>query len=130
MNRFIRNWLHRVLWSIGFLLAAKVAEATETGDPSSGSTMMVLLVGLAFLLIAAVCTLAAFKVYVSLRGGKLALSWRWFVAGFGLLGLSQMVLFASQAGFLSLTLGWVELTRVLALALILIGLNRVRKLIS
>jgi hypothetical protein len=130
MKRLGRTIPSGIFCGITSLLTSSVALADVKGGELSGGGMSVLLVGLAFLAIAAVCTLAAFKVYVSLRGGKLAMSWRWFVAGFGLLGLSQVISFAAQAGLLPLTMGWVELTRVLALALILIGLNRVRKLIS
>jgi hypothetical protein len=100
----------------------------STRDPEGGIGTSAVLVGLAFLIVAAACALTAFKIYVSVKGGRIAFAWMWMLAGFCLLGFSQLVLFATQSGFLALTTDWIELMRVFSLVLVLFGAIRLRRL--
>ena len=104
------------------------AHASLAGE-QSGTSTGTLVVELAFLLVVGACILTAFKIYVSVRGGSIALGWRWIVSGLGLLGLSQLVLIGQQISFLAMADLWIDSMRVLAFLSIFIGVARIRKLL-
>jgi hypothetical protein len=105
------------------------AHASLTGEQSGVSTGT-LVFELAFLLVVGACILTAFKIYVSVRGGSIALGWRWIVSGLGLLGLSQLVLIGQHAGILVMADLWIDSMRVLSFLSIFIGVARIRKLLA
>lgn len=110
------------------LLTGSTANASLAGQESGISTST-LIVELAFLVVAGACVLTVFKIFVSVRGGSIALGWRWMVSGLGVLGLSQLVLIGCQTGVLAMSDLWVDTMRVLALLLVFIGATRIRKLL-
>jgi hypothetical protein len=94
--------------------------------PSAGSVLVCVLM----LLLLIACALAAFKIYMAVRGGKIAQGWVWFVVGFGLLGLAQLILIAAQIRILPISQVWVDTLRAGALVVLLIGAGRLRKLLT
>ena len=103
---------------------AHTAEAVPLEIPV-GSVLL----GLLSLLVVLACLYMAFKIYVSLRGGKIAQGWLWFASGFGLLGLAQLLLVTSQVGLVTVSTIWVDLIRICALVFVLFGAGRIRKLL-
>ena len=99
------------------------AHASLTGEQTGASTsaLVVLLVG--------ACSFTAFKIYVSVRGGSIALGWRWILGGLGLLGLAQLVLIGQEIGFLAMADLWIDSMQVLAFLSIFVGVTRIRKLL-
>lgn len=94
--------------------------------PSAGSVLVCVLM----LLLLIACALAVFKIYMAVRGGKIAQGWVWFVVGFGLLGLAQLILIAAQIRILPISQVWVDTLRAGALVVLLIGAGRLRKLLT
>jgi len=94
--------------------------------PSAGSVLVCVLM----LLLLIACALAAFKIYMAVRGGRIAQGWVWFVVGFGLLGLAQLILIAAQIRILPISQVWVDTLRAGALVVLLIGAGRLRKLLT
>lgn len=99
--------------------------ATSVGF-SLGSMLLWVLV----LLVLIACVMTAFRIYVAIRGGKIAQGWLWFVVGFGLLGLAQLVLIASQLSILPVSQLWTDTLRAGAVVVLLIGAGRLRKLLT
>jgi len=93
---------------------------------SIGSMLLWVLV----LLVLIACAMTAFRIYVAIRGGKIAQGWLWFVVGFGLLGLAQLVLIAAQLGILPVSQLWTDTLRAGAVVVLLIGAGRLRKLLT
>jgi hypothetical protein len=93
---------------------------------SIGSLLLWVLV----LLVLVACVMTALKIYMAIRGGKIAQGWIWFVAGFGLLGLAQLVLIATQLGMLPVSQLWTDTLRAGAVIVLLIGAGRLRKLLT
>ena len=94
--------------------------------PSAGSVLVCVLM----LLLLIACALAAFKICMAVRGGRIAQGWVWFVVGFGLLGLAQLILIAAQIRILPISQVWVDTLRAGALVVLLIGAGRLRKLLT
>ena len=111
------------------MLAGTVAHAS-LADQESGISTGTLIAELAFLVVVGACVLTALKIFVSVRGGSIALGWRWIVAGLGLLGLAQLVLIGQHIGVFSMAELWAESLRVLALLLVFIGAAHIRKLLA
>jgi hypothetical protein len=93
---------------------------------SAGTLMLCVLM----LLVLIACALTLFKIYMAIRGGKIAQGWLWLVVGFGLLGLAQLVLIAAQVSILPISQLWVDTLRAGALIVLLIGASRLRKLLT
>lgn len=106
---------------------SNTAYASLTGGQSGVSTSSII-VQLALLLLVGACSFAAFKVFVSLRGGSIALGWRWVFGGLGLLGLAQLVLIGQEVGFLTVADLLIDSMQVLAFLSIFVGITRIRKL--
>jgi len=105
------------------------AHASLTGEQSGVSTSS-LVVQFAFLIIVGACILTAFKIYVSVRGGSIALGWRWILGGLGLLGVAQLLLIGQESGFLAMADLWINSMQVLAFVSIFVGVTRIRKLLA
>jgi hypothetical protein len=85
---------------------------------------------LGLLLLVSACALTAFKIYTSVRGGRIAECWRWFVLGFSLLGVAQLAVFISQMGIVSVSDFWVGIVRLASLLVVFLGAARMRKLLA
>ena len=84
------------------------------------------------LLLIFACLLATFKLYASLRGGKIGRGWLWFILGFGALAVAQLLLVGGRLGFMP-TPGdsvWADIVHLLALVLLFVGVTRFRKLFA
>lgn len=111
------------------LCISTTAHASLTGDQSGASTSS-LVVQLAFLLLVGACSLTAFKIFVSVRGGSIALGWRWILSGLSLLGVAQIVLIGQEIGFLAMADLWIDSMQVLAFLSIFVGVTRIRRLLT
>ncbi len=111
------------------LCMSTTAHASLIGD-QSGAPTSTLVVELAFLLVIGACILTAFKIYVSVRGGSIALGWRWIVGGLGLLGLAQLILIGQDIGFLAMADLWIDSMQVLSFLSIFVGVTRIRRLLA
>ncbi|GAB4319437.1 MAG: hypothetical protein Kow0074_09040 [Candidatus Zixiibacteriota bacterium] len=109
-----------------FPAIARAETEAESGGLFSGGA----LVELALLLAAAACALTAFKVYNSVRGGRIAQGWQWFTTGFLVLGLAQLGGFGSEAGLLLISDFWIGLLRLGSILLIFVGAIRMRRLLA
>lgn len=120
--------LVRWIPGVAALCMSTTAHASLIGEQSSASTTT-LIIELAFLLVIAACIFTAFKIYVSVRGGSIALGWRWIVGGLGLLGVAQLVLVGQDIGFLAMADLWINSMQVLSFLSIFIGVTRIRRLL-
>jgi len=111
------------------LCISTTAQASLTGEQTGASTSS-LVVQLAFLLLVGACVLTAFKIYVSVRGGSIALGWRWILGGLGLLGVAQLALVGQEIGFLAMADLWTDSMQVLAFLSIFVGVTRIRRLLA
>jgi hypothetical protein len=105
--------------------AAEAADAAASPFPPGSF----LLAALALVVIFA-CLLAAVKLYAAIRGGRLARGWSWFVFGFAAFGIAQLILCGGQVGIIPVWSVWVDGLRLASLALLLIGVSRLRKLLA
>lgn len=123
---------HKLLGLVGpaaVLLYPSLAMAdteSQSGGMFSGSA----LIELALLLVALACALTAFKVYNSVRGGRIAQGWQWFTLGFLVFGLAQMAGFAAEAGLVPMSDFWVGVLRLGSVIIILVGAARMRRLLA
>jgi hypothetical protein len=124
----LRSILHVSGAGAGTLVQSSSAQASPPAGAGFSAGTLILCVLMLLILVA--CALTAFKIYVAIRGGKIAQGWLWFVAGFGLLGLAQLVLFAAQTGFLPVSQMWGDSLRAIALVAFLVGAGRLRKLLT
>jgi len=119
-----------VAWIPGVvaLCLSTSAYASLTGEKAGTSTSTVV-VQFAFLLLVGACVLTAFKIYVSVRGGSIALGWRWILTGLGLLGVAQLALISQELGIVAMADLWINSMQVLAFLAIFVGVTRIRKLL-
>lgn len=82
---------------------------------------VVLLVG------AVVCAVAAYQVHGLVRGGALSKSWRYFLAGFAFLALSQLVSFLEALAVVALPSFVVPALLVVMAAFFLLGVLDTRR---
>jgi hypothetical protein len=125
-------WIRQLAKSVPVAAMAfmnSTAQASLTAETTGASTST-LVVELAFLLVVSACILTTVKIYASVRGGSIALGWRWIASGLGLLGLSQLVLIGQQIGVFSIADLWVNSMRVLAILSVFIGVAHIRKLLA
>ncbi|MBI3873116.1 MAG: hypothetical protein HY304_08595 [candidate division Zixibacteria bacterium] len=109
--------------------AKLTATSSAPADTSPFPPGSFLVDAVAFLAIAG-CVLAAFKVYTAIRGGKLGQGWVWLVLGLAVLGLAQLWLVAEQVGLMPVWVIWVDMLRLVSLALLFIGISRIRRLLA
>ena len=129
MTRYSLRKIALAGFSFAGLLASPAVAWADDGSGLMSTASLLVDIGL-FLVILA-CLLSVFKIHASVRGGKIALGWRWFMGGFGLLGVAQILLFIGEAGLLAMSSGvWVGLMRICALGLFLVGATRMRKLLT
>lgn len=105
------------------------AETQEVGAAVGAGSLF--LESIALLVIGA-CLLVAAKLYRTIRRGKLGRSWLWFLLGFGVLGVAQLLLFGGQLGVVPSWGGGlgVDALRLLSLVLLFVGVTRFRKLLA
>lgn len=123
--------LKRLITGIPGVIAVCIstaAHASLTGEQTGSSTGSIV-VQLAFLLLVGACSFTAFKIYVSVRGGSIALGWRWILSGLALLGLAQLMLVGQEVGLLALADLWIDSMQVLAFLSIFVGVTRIRRLL-
>ena len=112
----------------GLLMSPAVARAN---DNSGLMTTASVLVDVGLFLIILACLLSVFKIHASIRGGKIALGWRWFIGGFGMLGAAQLLFFVGEAELIAMPSDIiVGLLRIIALGLFFVGATRMRKLLT
>jgi len=102
------------------------AEAKAANKVEWGSTLAEVLL----LLIVAACLLTLVRVYFAVRGGRIAQGWFWFVIGFSVLGLAQIVLFAGRIGIFDSPDFWVASIRIVAMVILFIGATRMKRLLT
>ena len=102
---------------------------TDQGAGVGFSTVSLLLCVVMILLLIG-CALAAFKIYMAVRGGKIAQGWLWFVFGFALLGTAELILVAAQLRIVPVSQVWIDTLRAGAVVVLLIGTGRLRKLLT
>jgi len=110
-------------------LARSTGAPTEQAAAVSFSLGSLLLCVL-MLLVLAGCAMAAFKIYMAIRGGKIAQGWLWFVVGFSLLGTAELFMVAAQLRIVPVSLVWIDALRAVAVVVLLIGTGRLRKLLT
>jgi len=114
-------------------LATAVPEAwagtVESGASESAGSF--LLDSVALVVIFA-CLLATFKIYFAIRGGKVGRGWLWFLLGFSVLSITQLILFGQQLGVVSRWGSgmWIDALRLVSSALLLVGITRFRRLLA
>ncbi|HUU46967.1 MAG TPA: hypothetical protein VM118_14665 [Acidobacteriota bacterium] len=128
----MKAWLKRLGFAAAMVMCAAVAATAETTGSTGLSRGGTLLVESLSLLLVLACLLATFKLYASLRGGKIGRGWLWFILGFSVLGVAQLLLFGGRLGFMPSPGGsaWVDVLRLLALILLFVGVTRFRKLFA
>ena len=126
---FIVSMSHVLRAGAGTLI--QQSSGAQSGQSSaSGFSIGSLILCILMVLVLAACIMSAFKIYVAVRGGKIAQGWFLFVVGFGLLGLAQVILLASQMTILPVSTMLADALRAVALIVILIGAGRLRKLLT
>lgn len=103
-----------------------VASANEGSAFPPGSF---LLQAVALLIIIA-CVLAAFKFYMSIKGGRVGQGWMWVFCGLMVFAGAQLLLFGGQLGVLPLLIIWVDVLKVVSLLLFFVGINQLRKIMA
>ena len=120
---------------MGTLLGPLAARTTQGGTEAIDAVASpfpqgsFLLAALALVVIFA-CLLAAVKLYAAIRGGRLGRGWSWFVLGFAAFGVAQLLLCCGQVGLIPVWFVWVDAIRLASLALLLVGVSRLRKLLA
>ena len=117
------------VYLITILLASPTLAFADTGEDGglfTGTT----LVEVGLLLLVSACALTAFKIYGSVRGGRIAECWRWFVLGFAMLGIAQLAVLISQMGLVIVSDFWVGILRLASLLVVFMGAARMRKLLA
>lgn len=110
------------------LLPTATAQADPGGATGGGFTNILLdLVQLAFAL---GCLLLALRVFSMVRGGKIAAGWRFLALGFALFGLAQLGAMGYRLELASFSFYWISVARALALALMLVGVSRIRRILT
>lgn len=123
LHRKTLGWA-AAIWAIASpVLASPDPEAAE----GSWAPFMAEIV---LLLLVAACLLAVVKVYLSVRGGSIAHGWFFFVLGFAVLGVAQIVLFAGRLGFFTSPDFWVATIRIVAVVVMLMGATRMKRLFT
>ena len=125
----------RMLISQCFLMLVGTVTAwadTQSASGSSGtsSTPGSFLLQAVALLIIIACVLAAFKFYMSIKGGRVAQGWMWVFCGLVVFASAQLLLFGGQLGVLPLLVIWVDVLRVVSLLLFFVGINQLRKIMA
>ncbi|MCI0531508.1 MAG: hypothetical protein L0Y74_06125 [candidate division Zixibacteria bacterium] len=110
-----------------FLSVTQSAWAADSGSTFSGFSGIF---GIAIIFLALCCFYLALKIYSYLKKGELAWSWQMVGLAFLFIGLAQMVEIATNSGWLALTPLAVHILRFLALVLMLLGLQRTKKILS
>ena len=111
------------------VLSPAIALASPDGEVGGlFSTGVLVEVGL--LILVSGCALTAFKVYNSVRGGRIAQGWQWFLMGFIVFSVAQVLSVGSQAAIIPISSLWVGLIRIGALAIIFLGAIRMRRLLA
>ncbi len=123
---------HKLSWITGLwvILSSRTVAAQASSSPGTvGAT--VILESLALVLVFA-CILVTFKLYRTIRGGRISRGWRWFLFGFMALGLAQLLLFGGHIGVVPTWNGGilVDVLRVFSVFSLLIGVTRFRKLLA
>jgi len=121
--------LSRLGWIAFMVLISTPAFAQDEAKPAKaewGSTLAEVLL----LLIVSACLLTLVRVYFSVRGGRIAQGWFWFVIGFSVLGLAQVVLFAGRIGIFDSPDFWVASIRIVAMIVFFIGATRMKRLLT
>ncbi len=115
--------------ALGVQSAVRPSDVHVAGADTLGIPIGSVLIGVLLLLVVIACLYTALKIYVAMRGGKIARGWFWLVSGFGLLGFAQLLLVTSQMGVAPISVTWVDALRVVALVFVLLGVGRIRKLL-
>ena len=122
----------KLSWMTGLtVLLTSHTVAAQASSPASTVGTSFILESLTLFLVFA-CVLATFKIYRAIRGGKLSRGWKWFLFGFTVLGVAQLLLFGGRIGVVPTWNGgiWVDVLRVFSVVLLLIGVTRFRKLLA
>jgi phosphoglycerol transferase MdoB-like AlkP superfamily enzyme len=119
-----------VLGGIPFALLISASAMAQSEPQANGGEWGPVIAELLLLLVVAACLLTLFRIYVAVRGGRIAQCWFWFVLGFGVLGLAQFVLFAGRLGLFHSPDFWVTAIRTVAMVILFIGATRMKRLLT
>lgn len=114
---------------MGAVTASADTAVTGSSDGSSFPPGSFLLQAVALLIIIA-CVLAAFKFYLSIKGGRVGQGWMWVFCGLLVFAGAQLLLFGGQLGVLPLLVIWVDVLKVVSLLLFFVGINQLRKIMA
>lgn len=103
-----------------------VASASEGSAFPPGSFLLQVVA----LLIIIACVLAAFKFYMSIKGGRVGQGWMWVFCGLLVFAGAQLLLLGGQLGVLPLLIVWVDVLKVVSLLLFFVGINQLRKIMA
>lgn len=120
-----------VCLTVAATAATVFADSPVVGN-SEGSTFppeSFLLQAVALLIIIA-CVLAAFKFYMSIKGGRVGQGWMWVFCGLMVFAGAQLLLLGGQLGVLPLLIIWVDVLKVVSLLLFFVGINQLRKIMA
>jgi len=101
--------------------------ADNGGGTSSG---MGALFGSIIFLVILICFFIATKIFSYLRGGEMATGWQFLSISFIILCLSQLIAVASSLELFSLSSAIVEGFRLLGVFVLLVGVSRIKKVLS
>jgi hypothetical protein len=100
------------------------------GDGSMAVSGLGVLFGTGIFLIILVCFFIAMKIFSMLRGGEMASGWQVLAISFIILCLGQLVELASSLELFSLDLAFVVAIRLIGVFMLLVGIMRIKKVLS
>lgn len=118
-----------VAMAFGAIPALANSPGSTSADGSSFPPGSFLLQAVALLIIIA-CVLAAYKFYMSIKGGRVGQGWMWVFCGLLVFAGAQLLLFGGQLGVLPLLIIWVDVLKVVSLLLFFVGINQLRKILA
>ncbi|HEX9750234.1 MAG TPA: hypothetical protein VGB22_02930 [candidate division Zixibacteria bacterium] len=110
-------------------LAIHATPAIADAGPGGSRASSFLIETIVMLIVAALVFLSI-KVYLSIRGGKVGAGWLWLMGGFGVWCLGQAAFFCGEIGIIPAIGLWLDVIRIVALALVLVAMLRFRKLFA
>lgn len=115
---------------LAILVLLLVPEYAWSASPGTETSPIGILVSLLTIGLALVCFYFALRIHSFLKKGELALSWQLWGLSFLFLGLAQLLEIVAHSGFIPLASASVQITRLLALGLMVFGLHRATKILS
>jgi hypothetical protein len=122
---YINRLLTISLAALILLPSSLMAQSASDGSSSVGFFFNMLI-----MLVVLVCFLMAMKIFSLLRGGELASGWQMLAIAFITLCLGQLIELASTIEIVSLSNAIVATIRLAGVFLLLLGIVRIKKVLS